>query len=123
MQEDNNPFGPVIYSYSRAQAIADGVLGDLSQFPIIRQQWKMPMACTDAVWSIIAQAVSHGNDLAGVLHDIGTMARHAIHAKKDDTDTIHFQVVIRCDTHPMKLHCGPGDTPLPVLTLMLKNES
>jgi len=121
--ESNNPFGPVIFSYSRARAIADGVLVDLTQFPIIRQQWKMPMACTDAVWSIIDQAVSHGNDLAGVLHDIGTMARHAIHAKEDQTDTIHFEVIIRCDTHAMQLHCGPGDTAVPVLTLMLKGES
>ena len=37
---DENPFGETIYSYSRAQAIEDGVLVDLSAVEIIRQAWK-----------------------------------------------------------------------------------
>jgi hypothetical protein len=58
---NENPFGETIYSYSRGQAIADGVLTDLSQVDSIRQHWKHPFACTSAVWAIIEVAlpVSH----------------------------------------------------------------
>lgn len=123
MSNSSNPFGPVIYSYTRRQAVADGVLADLSQFRITRQQWKMPLACTSAVWSIIESAVKTGeNDTEGILHDIYTMARLAIASKTNRAATVHFQVIIAAETHAMYLHCGPGDTELPVLTLMLEGE-
>ncbi len=47
-------FGEVISSYSRAQAIDDGVLVDLSGlFPSDTRLYKWPVACTAAVWSFI----------------------------------------------------------------------
>lgn len=53
-----NTFGETIYSYSRTQAIEDGVLVDLSQADSIRQHWKRPFACTSAVWAIIEEALA-----------------------------------------------------------------
>lgn len=53
-----NVFGETIYSYSRKQAIEDGVLVDLSQIESIKQHWKYPLACTDTVWSIIEKALT-----------------------------------------------------------------
>lgn len=118
---ENSEFGDVIYSYTRARAIADGVLVDLTQFPITREQWKLHMACTEALWNIIQSAVEQGNDLVGVLHDIYTVARYTVfHGKA--SDIVHFQVSIAHKTHQLKLHIGPGDTISPVLTLMLKGE-
>ena len=54
---NENLFGETIYSYSRAQAIEDGVLVDLSHVDSIRQHWKHPFACTSAVWGIIEEAL------------------------------------------------------------------
>lgn len=118
-----NPFGETIYSYSRAQAIKDGVLVDLSQIDAIKQHWKYPFACTDTVWSIIEKALeTPGQDVSGICHDICTMAKLAL--KNDNiSERVLFRVLIAAQSHEMKLHCGPGDTPAPVLTLMLPNEN
>jgi Family of unknown function (DUF6573) len=119
---NDNPFGELIYSYSRAQAIEDGVLVDLSQVDSIRQGWKHPFACTSAVSAIIEEALKRPHqDLAGICHDISTMAMIAIR-KADDRQLILFRVIITGTTHMLKLHIGPGDAGEPVLTLMLPNE-
>jgi len=117
-----NPFGETIYSYSRAQAIEDGVLVDLSQADSIRQHWKYPFACTSAVWAIIEESLQQpGQDVSGICHDISTMAKLAIHNTRN-ADQILFTVIITGKKHALKLHIGPGDTAAPVLTLMLPYE-
>lgn len=117
-----NSFGDTIYSYSRAQAIDDGVLVDLSQADSIRQHWKHPFACTSAVWAIIEEALQQpGQDVSGICHDISTMAKLAIQGGHG-ADQIRFEVIITGRTHAFKLHIGPGDTAAPVLTLMLPYE-
>jgi hypothetical protein len=42
--------------------------------------------------------------------------------KASDASLIHFRVIVTGTTHTFKLHIRPGDTPTPVLTLMLPNE-
>ena len=117
-----NPFDEVIFSYSRQQAIDDGVLVSLSYIETIRQHWKAPMACTSCVWAIIEQALQvEGQDLNGIAHDISTCAKRAINTSRD-TDQIYFSTIIAGRKHALKLHIGPGDTVAPVLTLMLPNE-
>ncbi len=121
--ETNSPFGEVIYSYSRAQAIADGVLVDLSQFQTIREHWITPVACTDTVWCSIEYAVQqHGKDFEGIMHDISVVAKLAIRRAAPGQAMIHFTVVIGRATKSLKLHIGPGDTAEPVLTIMLPHE-
>ena len=122
---NENLFGETIYSYSRAQAIEDGVLVDLSQADSIRQHWKYPFACTSAVWAIIEEALEKpGRDVSGICHDISTMAKLAIQNAQDphDADQTRFDVIITGKKHGLKLHIGPGDTAAPVLTLMLPYE-
>jgi len=117
-----NPFGETIYSYSRAQAIDDGVLVDLSHVDSIRQHWKHPFACTSAVWGIIEEALQRPDqDSSGICHDISTMAKLAIRSARD-AEQILFTVLITGKKHAMKLHIGPGDTAAAVLTLMLPYE-
>ena len=53
----DNPFGEVVYSYTRKQAIEDGVLVDLSGIETIKEHWKYPFACTATVWAIIEAAL------------------------------------------------------------------
>jgi hypothetical protein len=117
-----NPFGETIYSYSRTQAIDDGVLVDLNHVDSIRQHWKHPFACTSAVWAIIEEALQRPDqDTCGICHDISTMAKLAIHNTRN-ADQILFTVIITGKKHALKLHIGPGDTAAPVLTLMLPYE-
>lgn len=120
-----NTFGETIYSYSRAQAIEDGVLVDLSQADSIRQHWKHPFACTSTVWAIIEEALeTPGQDVSGICHDISTMGKLAIRNAQDarDAELVLFEVIITGKKHTLKLHIGPGDTVAPVLTLMLSYE-
>lgn len=49
-------FGPVISSYSRAQAIEDGVLVDISQADGCKGKFKFPMAMTRAAWAATVEA-------------------------------------------------------------------
>ena len=51
-----NLFGEAVFIYTRAQAIEDGVLVDLSHVDSIQQHWKFPFACTSTVWAIIEAA-------------------------------------------------------------------
>jgi len=119
---NENPFGEPIYSYSRTQAIEDGVLVDLSQVDSIRRAWRHHFVCTSAVWAIIEAALKRPDqDLVGICHDISFMSMIAIR-KSSDEGLVHFRVIITRTTHTFKLHIGPGDTPTPVLTLMLSNE-
>ena len=115
-------FGNVIYSYTRANAIEDGVLVDLSRQPTIRTFWNHPLACTDTVWSIIEQGRRAGGDLEGILHDICWMARCTLSRTTGNPNILRFSVSIGTKRHDLKLHIGPGDTPEPVLTLMLPHE-
>lgn len=119
---NENPFGETIYSYSRAQAIEDGVLVDLSNVDSIRQHWKHPFACTSAVWAIIEEALKQdGQDVPGICHDISAMAKLSLRGGREG-DQVLFTVIITGRKHQLKLHIGPGDTAAPVLTLMLPNE-
>jgi hypothetical protein len=136
-------FGEVISSYSRAQALEDGVLVDLTEVAsdVCAQHFKYPVACTAAVWEIIAGAVERKtqhndslngavpnllsvhtyNDLSGVVHDILWMSKKGI-IRRFDASSHLFQVVIRKRKHALKIVCGPGDDGEPVLTVMTKDE-
>ena len=122
MSDTNNPFGETIFAYTRKQAVSDGVLVDLSQFPEFKQTWKWNVACTDTIWNLIDAAVrEEGKDLAGVLWDLTTMMRFAAR-RTPETDSILFRVIIGRKTHQLKLHVGPGDCGEPVITVMMPNE-
>lgn len=122
-------FGEPIYTYSRSQAIEDGVLVDLMQdemAPVCRQHYKYPIACTAAVFGIIERAVKakSSNSFAGIVHDILWMSRTL--RKQVDPQTVRFAVRIvggsRQQLYQFKMVCGPGDNAEPVLTLMLPDE-
>lgn len=117
---------PIISSYSRAQALEDGVLIDLTEADVAKGHFKYPLACTAAVWALIQKAVNNKkwmNDQAGVLHDICWMSRFG---QVVDPTTRLFKVIItgtgRRKNHWLKIVCHPGDTPEPVLTIMLPEE-
>ena len=127
MNELEEFFGDVISVYSRSQAIEDGFLIDLTQFPVCREHYKYPIACTSTVWDIIERAVNNPkwcNDYVGVLHDILWMSRAC--ASHINETTVLFPVIItgagKQKNYKLKMVCGPGDNAEPVMTLMLPEE-
>lgn len=128
MNNTSELFGSVIYSYSRKQAIEDGVLIDLNAIcPEECKIYKFPVACTSAVWAIVDQAVKnkrHCNDLKGVVWDMLYMS--TVMKRMVSPTTAHFQVIIkgagRRSTFTFQIVCGPGDNAEPVMTIMLPEE-
>ncbi len=120
-------FGEPIHVYTRAQAIADGVLVDLNAAApdVCRQHYKYPMACTPAVWAMIERAVENGADIPGTVHDLLWMSRVYISRRFDDS-AILFECALMNEgdakVHTFKMICGPGDEGEPVITLMLPDE-
>ncbi len=130
MEEMEEIFGKSIYTYTRAQAIEDGVLisgmtGDLEE--VSRQHFKSPIAMTAAVFGIMERAVQnkrHCNDFKGVWHDILWMSKAC--GRVVDESTRIFPVTItgagRKRLYHFKIVCGPGDNGEPVMTIMLPEE-
>lgn len=98
------------------------MLVDLSHLPISKQHWKLEIVATAGVWDLINDAIAtNGKDLVGILHDLYCVAKTNIPARAK-TDRIYFKAVVGKGTHQFILHCGPGDTPVPCLTLMLPSD-
>lgn len=123
-------FGEPISTYSRAQAIEDGVLVDLMQdtmLPVAKQHYKYPIACTAAVFAIMQKAVENKrcfNDYAGVLHDMLWMSKVHFRAISDTTRIFRVKIVGagRTKLFDFKMVCGPNDDMSPCLTIMLPEE-
>ena len=129
---------PVIYAYTRAEALADGVLVDVTS-AAREAGFKVPTAVTAAVFdeciewteSDAEQSRTH-QDQKGRLWDVVYLA--AIKARtlvkrgvRQNQVTFQLDVVPRPGrTHPrrrtLKLVIGPGDNHEPVATIMLPDE-
>ena len=133
MNPETDPNPDLIYSYSRAQAIDDGVLIDVSD--MARQAgFMVPVALTTAAWSDCvswADADSRRQtpqDESGRLWDVVWMAYLATRR----TAGSHVEVTlfrVPCDgcsraarTARLRMHIGPGDQGEPVITIMMPGE-
>lgn len=120
----------IIHAYTRAQAIADGMLADLMQHEMLavcRQHFRHPIACTSAVFAIMQKAVENPrycNDYAGILHDMLFMSKAM--GRRLDASTVLFRVIIqgagRSKYYDFKLMVHPGDQGEPVITISLPTE-
>ena len=119
----------LIHRYTRAQAIEDGVLIDVSA--VAREAGlRYPVALTCGAWARCV-AVPPGvecQDEAGRLWDVLFLLRLAI-GRSDGGPEVRFGVHVRDDnregTPPLvrlKALCGPGDDGEPVITVMLPEE-
>lgn len=132
----------VIYQYTRADAIEDGVLVDLMQHPtperpelddlcsLVREAgFRVPVAITATAFNETVAPTDGelppGQNLKGRLWDVLMALRVAGRLRADD-DRVHFKVAVwngkkREDVALWAL-CGPGDDAKPVLTIMLEGE-
>lgn len=129
-----NPFedAPVIYRYTRAQAIEDGVLVDLTEWAR-ETGFTIPVACTAAVWHRYVVppegTQEFGQSERGRAHDVLWMLYNAVRrsSANENRDLVLFEVIFlqaphRHETVELKAICGPGDGGEPVLTVMLPEE-
>lgn len=131
MNDMREVFGEVISSYSRAQAIEDGQLVDLTAWAK-ETGFKFPVAITRAAWVDFIEWLQgdtlYGQSERGRAHDVLWMLLCAIRASNGDS-RVDFKVrrVIPGASHharPGNLYsvCGPGDDAAPVITIMLEGE-
>ena len=117
----------VIYSYTRKQAIEDGVLIDVSD-TAIRVGIKYPAAVTAAVWNQYIKPDSSlkslGQSVRGRLWDVLWMFCVNAFICKDSIlyFDVYFLMEKKLELITLKAVCGPGDTILPVITIMLPGE-
>ena len=128
-------FGEVISTYSRAQALDDGVLVDAG--PMAKEVgFRIPVALTAAAWSdcvVWSDADSERQvhqDQSGRLFDVLYMAHHAIRSSRSNGDRLTFQLYrvprdgksTEAVITTLKLIVGPGDQGEPVVTILLLGE-
>jgi len=135
-QPSEHPFfGEIISIYTRAQALADGVLIDAG--PMAREAgFRWPVAITAGAW---ADCVSWSDadserqtpqDQSGRLWDVLFMAAYAIRANPRGGAELLIELyrvprdgnATQAELTTLKLVVGPGDEGEPVTTILLPNE-
>lgn len=119
----------VVYAYSRAQAILDGVLVDVTE-TAKAIGFKLHTVVTDHLFHGYVEVPTglegEGQSVTGRLHDLMVLvlfaARRAV-----NTDRVTFKVDFlmapgRKETVDVVAHIGPGDHGEPVLTIMLPED-
>ena len=131
----DNSFGEVIYSYTRAQALADGILVDVSE-TAREAGFKFPVALTRAVWDDCVEWNDEDTnrqtyqDEAGRLWDVLYMASVAARQNPTATRPVLYQFYrvprggrgVRAKMTTLKIHIGPGDQGEGIITIMQPNE-
>lgn len=122
-------FGPVVFAYTRKQALEDGFQVDVSE--TAREAGiTFPTFMNRTVWDSYVEVPPGvtGQDVRGRLWDIVWMLRCAIRAGKGG-DMIRYSLLVRNDNRRPKLvhlksQCGPKDIDdaSPAITIMLPDE-
>jgi hypothetical protein len=122
LTESEDPlFGPMIYAYTRAQAIQDGVLVDVTETSK-EVGFKLPVAITEALHNRLTPTkadASLGQDYDGRLWNVLWLAAFTIKLADPGTDTVAFTVTQQ-EVEPksgqphsvdirLRVVCGPGD--------------
>jgi hypothetical protein len=119
----------VVFRYTRAQAIADGVLVDVSELAK-EAGFRIPVAVTCALWQGYITppppTEQEGQSTTGRLWDVLSVLRMAIRSGPANSEMLLFSVLFRMtdgtETVKLKALCGPGDDAEPVITIILPDE-
>lgn len=116
----------LISVYTRADAIADGALVDVSA-TACETGFRWPVAVTAGVWGLIANiptAYSH-EDVDVRLWDVLYLAAWAARRAPGDTDRVQYRLTLHTDDATeaeLVMQICPGDDYEPVITIMLPTE-
>jgi hypothetical protein len=130
LPEPQNPFfGPVIYAYTRSQALADGVLVDVTE-TAKEVGFKLTVAITEALHNRLTPTKADtgiGQDYDGRLWDVLWIAAFTIKLADRGTDTVTFTIALQevdaKNGQPQNIDLrlraiwGPGDEEEPVITI------
>ena len=123
----NDKHSDLIFAYTRAEAIADGVLFDVTS-TAREAGFRYPVAVTDSVWHdcVSVPAAVPWQDETGRLWDILNVLRATIRSA-GHTNTVHFSVCVQntpdcLETVRLKARCGPRDDAEPVITIMYPHQ-
>jgi hypothetical protein len=118
----------VICTYTRAQALEDGVLVDVSS--VAKEAGiSFPTAVTSSVWYQyilpLDKLEACGQSISGRLGDLLHMLRRK--ALKTNSSLLYFHCLFlgydeKHEEVKFKALCGPGDNHEPVITIMLPHE-
>ena len=128
-------FGDIISTYTRAQAIEDGVLIDISS-TAKEAGFEWPVAMTAGAWAdCVAWSDTDSQaqvyqDQSGRLWDVIFMAFQAISLSRETGDRLLFRLYrvprdgrsTDAELTTVKLIVGPGDSGESVITIVLPNE-
>lgn len=120
-QTDDDIFGPVISTYTRTQAIDDGVLVDVTEWASsdkgFHGGFTCPVAMTQSVWAAVEvpERSRRSGDTRGRAHDVLWMA--SLTARRNAGQSINFAVRLGRKTHVMTINAGPGDQGEFVITI------
>jgi hypothetical protein len=137
----NELFGPVIHTYTRQQAIEDGVLVDVTEMAK-QAGLKYPTAITRAVFDEyvrVPEALADSQDEIGRIWDVLWMMRVAIQRGEIQGDRGMFKVIVakpgpyRSNEEPLKGDtgcckvtlksiCGPSDDGSPCISILMPGE-
>lgn len=128
-KNDENDDWPIIFSYTRKQAIEDGVLIDVTA-EAKSAGFKVPVAIGDNLFNQYITPPSglegEGQSINGRLHDLFMMAHTAIRCQRGESRVI-FSVLFlmkpgRTEKITVLAVIGPGDEGEPVLTICLPED-
>ena len=128
--DHESPFGEVIYSYTRAQAVADGVQVEVSKVAV-EAGIRFPVFLTRAVYDAYVTLPLNvtGQDEAGRLRDVLQMLGFAIRKARPEQSRLSFALYVRNDNHARRLVkliaiCGALDLddPQPAITVLMSDE-
>lgn len=119
-------FGEVMHQYTRAQAIADGVLIAVTK-AAKEAGFRIPVAVTTGVWAkCVAWNEDANQDEHGRLWDVLWLARLAARTAKERSEVDYPLRVVQASGQvehlTLRLAIGPGDDGEPVMTILFPGE-
>ena len=126
-KNNESPFGEIVYTYTRAHAIADGFQVEVTK-TAQEAGIRFPVFLTRAVYDVYVTVPPDvaGQDEAGRLWDVLTLLRHAIRKTSPGQTRLPFALYVRNDNRRPRLvkliaTCGPLDVddPQPAITVMM----
>lgn len=121
---DEVPFwGTVISTYTRADALRDGVLVELDQKIVSEAGFRVPIAVTSTVWALLNK-IPEGQDLTGRIWDLLFMLKMKISRNPNPGPELRYTVILGPRNKIVELKCcsGPGDEGEHVMTIMFPEE-
>ena len=129
-ENESSPFGAIVYTYTRAHAVADGFQVDVTK-TAQKAGIRFPVFLTRAVYDAYVTVPPDvaAQDEAGRLWDVVWMLQFAIRKSQPGKTRLPFALYVRNDNRRPRLvkliaACGPLDVddPQPAIVVMMPDE-